>query len=323
MKKVSIVALIGLMILVLVSACSPAKSVANENFYMEAPSAAPMEQAAGMDFAMEESMRDTAEYETTTNSGVNSVSIERMVIRNADMSIVVDEPADAMSSIGQMAERMGGFIVTSNMWKSRNYNGVEVPEGNITVRVPAELLDQALKEIKTLTNNTDQDVLSENISGQDVTNDYTDLSSRLRNLEDAEEQLRKILDNTTDTESVLDVFNRLTEIRQDIEIIKGQMQYYEESAALSAISVRIQAHEAVNPISVAGWKPSITFSKALQSLVNALQVIVDGLIVIVVVILPILIVLAIPVLVVFLIIRGLVRRNRRKKDKIQPVNSEN
>jgi hypothetical protein len=190
---------------------------------------------------------------------------------------------------------------------------VEVPEGNITVRVPAELLNQALGEIKALTNNIDQDVLTENVSGQDVTKEYTDLSSRLRNAEDAEVQLRKILDNATDTEAVLDVFNRLTEIREDIEVIKGQMKYYEESAALSAISVRIQAHEAVNPITVAGWKPSVTVSKALQSLVNALQSIADGAIWVVLYLLPILIVLAIPVVVVFLIIRGLVRRNRRKK----------
>jgi hypothetical protein len=321
MKKVSIVALIVLMILI--SACASAKSVADENFYMESPSAAPMEQAAGMDFAMEESMRDSIEYEEmTTDSGVNSAAVDRIVIRNADMSIVVDDPADAMTAIGRMAERMGGFIVTSNMWKARNYNDVEVPEGNITIRVPAELLNQALDEIKALTNNTTQDVLTENISGQDVTEQYTNLNARLRNLEDAEEQLRTILDNATDTEAVLEVFNRLTEIREEIEVIKGQIKYYEESAALSAISVRIQAHEAVNPISVAGWKPSVTVSRALQSLVNAFQAIVDGLIWVVLYILPILLVLALPVVVFFLIIRGLVRRNRRKKAKDQNVDVE-
>ncbi|MAT43833.1 MAG: hypothetical protein CL609_15975 [Anaerolineaceae bacterium] len=321
MKKVSIVGLIVLMLLI--SACASAKSVADENFYMESPAAAPMEQAAGMDFAMEESMRDSFEYEElATDSGVNPAAVDRIVIRNADLSIVVDEPADAMTSIGRMAERMGGFIVTSNMWKARNYNGVEVPEGNITVRVPAELLNQALDEIKALTNNTTQDVLNENISGQDVTEQYTNLNARLRNSEDAEEQLRTILDNATDTEAVLEVFNRLTEVREEIEVIKGQIKYYEESAALSAISVRIQAHEAVNPISVAGWKPSVTISKALQSLVNAFQAIVDGLIWIILFILPILLVLAIPVVIFFLIIRGLVRRNRRKKGLPQNVDVE-
>ena len=321
MKKVSIVGLIVLMLLI--SACASAKSVADENFYMESPAAAPMEQAAGMDFEMEESMRDSLPYdELATDSGVNPAAVERIVIRNADLSIVVDEPADAMTSIGRMAERMGGFIVTSNMWKARNYNGVEVPEGNITVRVPAELLNQALDEIKALTNNTTQDVLNENITGQDVTEQYTNLNARLRNSEDAEEQLRTILDNATDTEAVLEVFNRLTEVREEIEVIKGQIKYYEESAALSAISVRIQAHEAVNPISVAGWKPSVTISKALQSLVNAFQAIVDGLIWIILFILPILLVLAIPVVIFFLIIRGLVRRNRRKKGIPQNVDVE-
>ncbi len=316
MRKGSIVGLIVL--LVLLTACASAKSAADQSYSMGAQPEAP-----AMDFAMEESAREEAGYDdAATDNDVNAVPAVRLVIQNANLSIVVNEPADAMKSIAQMAERMGGFVVESNMWKSRNYNGVEVPEGNITVRVPAALLNQALDEIKALTINIDEDVLTENVSGQDVTKEYTDLKSRLRNSEDAEEQLRKILDNAIDTESVLDIFNRLTEIREDIEVIKGQMKYYEESAALSAISIRIQAHEAVNPISVAGWKPSVTASKALQSLVNAMQGITDGVIWIVLYLLPILIVLAIPVVVVILIVRALLRRNRRKKEKIEPINQE-
>ncbi|PKN85569.1 MAG: hypothetical protein CVU46_10700, partial [Chloroflexi bacterium HGW-Chloroflexi-8] len=80
-----------------------------------------------------------------------------------------------------------------------------------------------------------------------------------------------------------------------------------------AISVRIQAQEAVNPITVAGWKPSITASKALQALVNALQVVVDALIWIVITILPILIVIFLPIYLIFLVIRSAVRKSNQKR----------
>ena len=248
--------------------------------------------------------------------------MKRLVIRNADLSIVVAEPTTALNTISRMAERMGGYVVSSNTWKTSNYRGIEVPEANISIRVPAELLNQALDEIKALLKNKDLDLLSEYVSGQDVTKEYTDMNSRLTNLEDAEAQLRKILDEAYKTEDVLNVFNQLTYYREQIEITKGQIKYYEESAALSSISVRIQAHEAVNPITVAGWKPSVTVSKALQSLVNALQAIVDGAIWLVLLIVPITIVILLPFYLVFLLIRGLVRRGRQKKQQIKNVSEE-
>jgi len=309
--------------LLLTGCASAAKSVENMAGDMSyAPAAElqagmPMEPSFAEEYAYDESYNEAA-----TSSDIEAADIERMVIRNADLSIVVDDPNDALNTIGRMAERMGGYIVSSNSWKTRNYRDVEVPEANIQIRVPAELLNQALEEIKSLLTNKDVDLLREEVSGQDVTKEYTDLNSRLRNLEDAEAQLREILDEAYKTEDVLNVFNQLTYYREQIEITKGQIKYYEESSALSSINVRIQAQEAVNPITVAGWKPSVTVSKALQRLVNAFQVIVDGAIYLVLLVLPILIIVLLPFYLLFLLVRSLVRRNRKKKQEIKEISQE-
>ena len=298
--------------LFLAGCSSAAKSVERELYNSEAPAAAPaMDSFGGQDAGF-------ASDKTVSESAVNSgqPAVERIVIRNADLSIVVDDPGSALNSISRMSERMGGFVVSSNLFKTRSYNNVELPEASITVRVPADLLNQALDEIKGLTSDVENDVVNENVSGQDVTKEYTDLNSRLANLEDAEAQLRLILEEAKKTEDVLNVFNQLTYYREQIEVTKGQIKYYEESASLSAISVRIQAHEAVNPITVAGWKPSVTVSKALQSLVNAMQFIVDSLIWIVLAIIPVMIVIILPLYMIFLLIRSWVRRaSRKKKEK--------
>jgi len=298
-----------LVLALVLSGCASAKSSNSVGYEADfAPAAAPMEVPVA-----EEMGKDMAYQEAASTSDIEMESIERIVIRNADLSIVVDEPADAMNTIGRMAERMGGYVVSSNTWKTSNYQGIEVPEANITIRVPSELLNQALDEIKSLLNDKDLDLLSENVSGQDVTKEYTDLNSRLKNLEEAEAQLQLILDEAYKTDEVLNVFQQLTYYREQIEVTKGQIKYYEESAALSSISVRIQAHEAVNPITVAGWKPSVTVSKALQALVNALQAIVDGAIWLILLIVPILLVILLPFYLLFLLVRALVRRNKQKK----------
>lgn len=307
---------VGLLVLSLVlTGCAGAKS--SENIAMEgdyAQAEMPAAMSAPMEpMYAEESGKELAYDEAATASGIQTNSIERIVIRNADLSIVVDEPATAMNTIGRMAERMGGYIVSSNTWKTSNYRGMEVPEANISIRVPAAVLNQALDEIKALLTDKESDLLSENVSGQDVTKEYTDLNSRLKNLEEAEAQLQLILDEAYKTEEVLNVFNQLTYYREQIEVTKGQIKYYEESAALSSISIRIQAHEAVNPITVAGWKPSVTVSKALQSLVNALQAIIDGAIWLILLIIPILVIILLPFYLLFLLVRALVRRSKRRK----------
>ena len=245
---------------------------------------------------------------------------DRIVIRNADLSIVVDDPTVALDAIVKMAERMGGFVVNSNLYKTNTSSGNEVPEAYITIRVPAESLNAALAEIKNQTSDPSKDVLSENVSGQDVTKEYTDLNSRLKNLEDAETQLRRIMEEATKTEDVLNVFNQLTYYREQIEVTKGQIRYYEESSALSAISIRIQAKEAIQPITVAGWTPVGVARDAIQALINAAQFLVDAFIWILLLVVPVLILIFIPIYLVYLLIRAIIRRQKRKNlEKIEVV----
>jgi hypothetical protein len=186
----------------------------------------------------------------------------------------------------------------------------------VTIRVPSEKLDEALEAIKKDV----VEVQTESRSGQDVTADYVDLQSRLKNLEATESALTNILENATKTEDVLTVFNQLTAIREQIELVKGQMKYYEESAALSAINITIVAEATIQPIEIGGWKPQGVARDAIQDLIYFLQNFVNWLIRFVLYTLPVLIVVGIPLYLVFLGVRALFRRFR--KPKVKPVQTE-
>ncbi len=155
--------------------------------------------------------------------------------------------------------------------------------------------------------------MSENVTGQDVTQEYTDLESRLRNLERAEEQLVEILEGSYETEDVLSVYNRLVDIREQIEVIKGQMQYYEQSAALSSISVNIQANEAVQPLRIGNWQPVGVAKKAIQALINTLKFLANALIWIGLYILPVALILFFPARWIW---KGLKKLSQRKKERL-------
>ena len=249
---------------------------------------------------------------------VETAARERLVIRNADLSIVVKDPETAMTAITKLAEEMGGFVVSSNLYQTYKSDGLPVPEASVTIRVPAEKLDQALEKIKA----DAVKVESENQTGQDVTSQYVDLESQLKNLEAAEAQLMEIMKKAEKTEDVLNVFNQLTSIRGQIESIKGQMKYFEESADLSAVTVRLIAEETIEPIEIAGWKPEGTLRDAIQNLIYFWQDFVDFLIVFVVNFLPKLITVGIVfVLPIWLIVRA-VRKASRKRKALQQTPKE-
>ena len=254
------------------------------------------------------------EMESVSNvyGQTTATTVERLVIKNVSLSIAVDDPVASMERISALAEEMGGFVVSANMYQYYLESGAKVPQGSITIRVPAELLNDAVSQIKT---ETTQPVISENVNSQDVTAEYVDLQSRLTNLEAAEEQLQEIMDAATKTEDVLAVYAQLTSVREQIELIIGQMQYYEQAASLSSISVELIANEAVQPLTIGGWQPVGVAKEALQALINTLKALANIAIWLVIYVLPVaLVVFGLPLLIVLAIVR---RRRQRKLAKPQ------
>lgn len=312
MKKQALILLV--LFAVLLSSCASAKMVSpeigfTEGMMAEAPSVA-------YDSVMEQEMA-VEESHSSFTSNVDQVAIQRIVIKNANLSIVVNNPAEAMDYIVTMAEDLGGFVVNSYLYKSYTENGLEVPAADITIRVPAESLTSSLDKIKSLVEDGDKDILNETVTGEDVTREYTDLKSRLRNLENAADQLEKIMDEAYKTDEVLNVYNRLVQVQEEIEVLKGQITYYDEASRLSAITVKIQAQEAIQPLTIGKWQPQGIARDALQALINALKSIASALIWIVIFIIPVLAIIFVPI---WLVIRFFIRR--RKKRKAQKADQE-
>ena len=207
-----------------------------------------------------------------------------------------------------------GFVVSSNLYQSfYGPNSIEVPEATITIRVPSEKLDETLESIKK----DAVDVDYENKSGQDVTSEYVDLQSRLSAKQAVEKKLLEFLNAADKTEDALAVYTQLQSIQTDIEVLKGQIKYYEESAALSAISVRLIAEAGTQPIEVGPWKPTGAAKNAIQDLIYFFQNFVEFLIRFVLYNLPALILIGIPLFIVFLGGRAIFRRFNKSKAKVE------
>lgn len=294
MKKL----VLGVIILVLAlvaAGCAPALQQAKPQPAEVAPvpGAAP---AGGRELAARDTMQPPAG------------DAERMIVRTANLRVVVSDTAQAQSAIVDAVNGMGGYVADASAWREG-----EQLRAQLTVRVPAERLDALLTAIKALAVRVQQ----ENITGRDVTEEYADLRAQLVNLEATERELRELLtevrQKTGKAEDVLAVYRELTQIRGEIERVQGRMQYLSTLSALATLTVDLIPDVLARPVVESGWRPLETLKNAGRTLVNILQGLVDALIWVVIVVIPVLIILALPVVALALLIRWLGKRVKRKK----------
>jgi len=269
------------------------------------PGYAYAEEEAAFDMADGEGVAFSSDGDiTTTQVDAAPQSQERLIIRTGNLGIVVVDTETAVSQIAEMVESNGGWVVSSNLYKYSD----TAKTGDITVRVPADGYTSALNAMKALA----VEVTSESSSGQDVTDEYVDLASRLGNLEATADRVRGFLNETENVEEALAVNVELSRLEGEIEVIKGRMQYLSQSAAFSTISVHLTPDELSQPIEVAGWQPQGVAKDAIESLLGALQGLASFLIWFVIYALPLLLIIGVPIWLFVRFVRRAIRRRRQR-----------
>jgi hypothetical protein len=190
------------------------------------------------------------------------------------------------------------------------------PEVSMTLRVPADQLDQTLSAIK----DTADEVVSETQGAQDVTEEFVDLEARLINLEAFETELRALLEETrmrddADTEEIIRVFNELSSVRGQIEQLQGQLDHLGDLAEMATVEVGITQTPAAAPLVDEPWAPGETVRVAVGNLVEGLQGAADWVIGFAIYALPMLVIVLGPLTLVGLFVY---RRFFRKPNEPAP-----
>jgi Domain of unknown function (DUF4349) len=180
-------------------------------------------------------------------SGVPSLG--ESVVKTADLRIEVERDGlrAAVQRIEQAAPRYGGFVHSTSVDDTRGSEGI------VVLRIPADDFEVALRDIKQV-----GDVLGENVSGKDVSQEFIDLNARIRNLEAQEAVLLELMDKATTISETINVQNNLSGIQLEIERLRGRLNYLEDRTALSTISVAIVEDGAPEPVTASTWSRAWT-----------------------------------------------------------------
>lgn len=183
------------------------------------------------------SLERTEDPAPSTQQDPNAAPVERKIIRNATLSLEVEQPAKAAQRVASIAEARGGYVVTSDSVKHASTNG-SAPYEVVTVelRVPAAQFDATLADIRAAGGS----VTAQKVTGKDVTEEYIDLEARLRTQRALEAQLLEIMKRAQQVEDAISVQKELTNVRTEIERVEGRRRFLENQSSLSTISVTLQ-----------------------------------------------------------------------------------
>jgi len=195
--------------------------------------------------------------------------VERKVTKNGSLDLVVDKAETTAQAIQNIAEKAGGFVSHSQISEVSN----NVKTGSITVRVPTDKFNQAMTDIKKLANKVEQ----ENVDAQDVTEQYMDLDARLRNARATESQYLEIMRRALKVQDMLDVQQKLGEVRGEIEQLQGQLKYLNNQIDMSTINVSLTAQADVQVFGIT-WRPLTVIKQAFRNLLSSLTGYIDAII---------------------------------------------
>jgi len=261
-----------------------------------------------MSQAAPEGAQTRAVTATTTDAAAQAPkapAMPRVVIRNAQITMVVADAAPVAAKLAALANAAGGYVADSKQWREG-----EQLRATMTLRVPAQRLDEILAAARKLSTRVE----SENIDANDVTQEYVDLDAQVRNLEAAENEMRQLMTDVRQrmkkAEDILEVYQHLTELRGQIEQAKGRMRYLSQMAALATVKIDLVPDAIAKPVVEPGWQPLAAVRDASRVLVRTLQVLATVAIWCAIYLLPI----ALLFVLVAWLIRAIVRALRGRRN---------
>lgn len=203
----------------------------------------------------------------------------RLVIRTGNISVNVENVDKAAGDIRQLTESSGGYIENSQI------DNITIPRveyadgsavtkettekyGNMTIRVPEAQFQNIFNNIKGMGK-----LVSENISGSDITAEYRDTEARADNLKIQEQSLKQLMTKANTVEEILKIEKELNRVRTDIDISTGNLKRWDNLVQLSTIYIYMRElkPEELKSVDVPGM-----WEKAYQGFIKAINNIVVG-----------------------------------------------
>lgn len=187
----------------------------------------------------------------------------RLVIQESNLSLLVKDVTDVKNKIVSYAVSAGGYMVTSSV-----SNPQDAPTATVVIRVSSSKFEDALNYLHSLS----VKVVSENLIGKDVTDQYVDIDKRIATYESTKVRFEAILAEAKQISDITSLTQQIINTQSQIDALKGQQLSLEKNAELAKLTVYLSTDEMALPYAPSEtWRPSVIFKLAVRSLIGTLR----------------------------------------------------
>ena len=257
---------------------------------------------------------DTEEaYDTTAGSSSAPSSSEavsdseilansnRKLIKTVNMSAETREFDKFIANVTDKINSLGGYAQSTDI-TGNSYDSYSERSAYIVARIPANKLDFFVSDVSEHSN-----ITSKNESAEDVTLQYADTEAHRDSLKIEQERLNQLLEQADTLENIIELENRLTEVRYEIESYESRLRTMNNQVVFSTVNLNVREVKEYTPEPVEEKSFAQRLAEGfLDSCSEAWETIQDFIIGFVS-LLPMLFVLLIILAIIFVIIFGIVK----------------
>ena len=204
------------------------------------------------------SMVPTPSGLSITQAALPSPTDQPHLIKTVTMELQVDDVAEQYQTVLQLTRDSGGFL--SEM--SENTHPVSGTRLELTLRVPSAQLEDTLEKLAAL-----GAVLRRNLNTRDVSLEFVDTESRIRNLTATESRLLAHLERSGEMDAILKVEKEIDRVRAELETYQGRLNNLSNQIQYATVHVYMYAKPGAGPIQTASaYSTSQTFTDATRNL---------------------------------------------------------
>lgn len=186
----------------------------------------------------------------------------RRTMRRASLRMTVAEPEAVAEKVRAVANRSGGYVDSVRIWEE----GESARQASVAIRVPAAQFDDVRRKVREL----GERVNREEDDARDVTGQYVDLESNLRNYHAEEAQYLAIMRRSGSIKDTLAVAERLADVRGRIERTQGQLNLLAHQTEMAVLEVNLCTEVIAQPVDVR-WHPRAEIKSAFWSAADDLS----------------------------------------------------
>ncbi len=158
----------------------------------------------------------------------------RKIIKEGSASIETTDYDKSIDNLYTMLREIKGFVESQTLQGGR-VNNYSLRNASIVIRVPSNIFDETMYKLSALGT-----VFNQDTRGSDITDQYTDTESRVRNLKVQENRILELISKAEKIEEIVTLEGRLSDLRYQIESFENSLKNFDRLLDYSRISLQIQ-----------------------------------------------------------------------------------